>query len=354
MVNTKALTVAVIGMAAAALVAISVSGPTAEAQSQPPPFPTLYSGTAKTVDGADVPDGLAIVAKIDGDKYTSEPVVVENGKYARLTLRPEDSTLSGKQVTFHLEGVKSSETDTYVAFAGPTDDAFKTGYSLTFPELPAPTPTPTPTATQTPIPSPTPQVARPATLSGTIVVAGFAVPQGAVLVARIGDYESTPALIRGQSFTSLVVDPGDFGVIGEDIEFFLNGFRSSVTEPYLSGVNTKDVNLVFVGLPTPTPTPTVTPTPTPTPTPTATPTAVPPSPTPTPTATPTATPTSEPTPTPTSTPVEVAVEPTPTPVASGGGCFAAMDAPLASGLANVLLLVAPLGLIVGYRRRRKA
>ena len=129
---------------------------------------------------------------------------------------------------------------------------------------------------------------------------------------------------------------------------------------------------ISIALPaTATPVPTATAEPTSTPSPTATP--VPPLPTSTPlpsrpppppsTSTPvppTATPvppTATPVP-PTATPVILAqatVEPTPTPTPSGGGCNAPLGSvSLASGLVNGLLLLAPLGLVVGarYGRRR--
>ena len=119
---------------------------------------------------------------------------------------------------------------------------------------------------------------------------------------------------------------------------------------------------------TPTPVATATVEPTATPPPTAT--AVPQVPTDTPRPTrpapppPTSTPvipTATPvpptaTPTPTATPVVLAqatIEPTPEP--SGGGCGAPLgNVSLATGLVNGLLLVAPLGLVIGarYRRRR--
>lgn len=152
--------------------------------------------------------------------------------------------------------------------------------------------------------------------------------------------------------------------------------------------------------PTPTPTPTATPTPTPTatathtPTPTITPTSTnTPIPTETPTATATLTSTASPTQTPTMTetdtpvptataiqtavptetpvptstpgPTAMPVPPTQTPVIivitatpeadalSGGGCNSVGVVPVGVGAANLLLLVAPLGIIGGVRWRRK-
>ncbi len=115
--------------------------------------------------------------------------------------------------------------------------------------------------------------------------------------------------------------------------------------------------------PTLTPTPTVfpratrTPSPTTTPTPTATATAtVTPTPTRTPTATPTATPTEAPTrsPVPVDTPTAT-VQPLATTedAAPGDGCSRPTGRPtVATALANLALLAAPLALAAGLRRRR--
>lgn len=352
---------------AVALGAVSVQ--TELAQAQPlPSFPAIYTGSANA-GGAPVPDGFSIVARIGS--YQSNPVVVKNGSYNSLVMSPPDpSNQTGKTVTFHLDGVQADQTDTFAS------GQVRLGWSLTFSALPAPTPTPSPTPTRTPTPSPTPEIAFPATYSGIIVVAGGTVPENAVLVARIGSYESTPALIEGPDYRGLVVDPQDIRVVGQRVEFFLDGVQSRTSDTYRSGLSKRAFDLVFIGLPTPTPSPTSTPVPptvTPTPSPTATPTLTPtPTREPTPTVTNTATPSSTPRPTrtpspePTQTPEATATEnptatppptvdvsaaaPTATPEPSGGGCFAAPGAPVASGIANVLLMVAPVGAVAGYRR----
>ena len=120
--------------------------------------------------------------------------------------------------------------------------------------------------------------------------------------------------------------------------------------------------------PTQTPMPTSTPTPTQTPTPTATATQTP---VPTPTATPTHTPIPTETPTPTATathtpiPTATPVLPTPTrhviyitatpapDAPSGGGCNSAGPMSAGTGAANLLLMVAPLGIIGGVKWRRR-
>ena len=362
---TRAVTIAI----AVSAFALLLFGGTAVAQGLPP-MPAIYSGTA-TAAGSAAPDGLQIVARVDG--YQSEPVTVSNGRYNGLTVAPPEAAYVGKTVTFHLNGVKADQEITFQS------GNINLSYPLTFPGLPEPTPTPTPVSTSTPVPSPTPHVALPAIYSGLIVVAGGSVPTDATLVARVGYYESVPALIEGGSYRNLVVDPRDTALIGRNVEFILNGTRARTSDIYRSGGTKTDFDLVFVGLPTPTPSPTPRPTttavpPTPRPTATAVPpttvptaTAVPPTPRPTatavpPTPMPTATavpPTPQPTatvvpPTPVPTAITVATtatpQPTQTPASSGGGCLAAGDGSITAGLSNILLLIAPLGFVAGYRR----
>ena len=358
---------------AIAVISVALALPAREVVAQGlPAAPFIYSGSV-TVAGAPAPDGYAITARING--YQSEPVTTAGGRYSSLTVSPPQGSTNSfvnKTITFHLDGVQAEESDTFKAAGFPVIDA---RFNLTFPQLPVPTPTVTPIP---PTVTPTPVVALPAVYSGALVVAGGTVPVGAVLEARIGGYRSAPAVIEGEGYINLVVDPQDLGLAGGTIDFFLNGVKSSISHTYQSGSFTRGFDLVFTGLPTPTPT-ALPPTPTPVP-PTATP--VPPTPVP-PTATPvpptpvpaTATPvpptpvpptaTSVP-PTPTlvpPTPTAAAVvaapaaaaPPTPSPTAepTDGDCLATSNAPVAAGLANVLLLVAPLGIIAGFRRSRK-
>ncbi len=387
---TAAAMAAVLLLAGAAL---ALEPRTAAAQS-PPPAPTVYSGTA-TAGGAPVPDGYRIVARVVANvgTYQSDPVTVRGGRYGSLEVSPPGVAFSGRPVTFHLGDVQATETGAYRSAGRPE---IKTGFNLTFPSVPEPTPTPPPVP---PTPTVKPVQALPGVFNGTIVVAGGTVPAEAVLVARIGSYESLPASIQGESYRNLVVDPGDTSALGQPVEFFLNGVKSRNDVSYESGMQRHDFDLVFTGLPTPTPTVTPVP-PTATPEPTATPTPVPPTPTPQPTATatplptatpvptatpePTATATPEPTaapptPAPTATPVptstpaptatleptmapptppppaptEAAVVPTPepTPEPEGGGfCSAtASDTPLRAGLGNLLFLLAPLALVLGRK-----
>ena len=390
-----AVTLSAVVLVAAWAAALVSDG--AQAQEALPVSPAVYNGDAKLADGSNVPDGLTIVARI-GEDYESEPVEVDAGRYQVLIIAPGNQTFIARTITFHLDGVQALETDTFTpGKSGPNNTRLIFG--LTFPSLPAVPPTPTPTPTSTPVPTATPQVAPTLVYSGKIVISGAAVPAGAVLVARVGEQEF-PAFVdeEDDAYRNLVVTPGDLALIGQEIEFFLNDIRSTVTATYEGASGSVDLDLLFFGVPTPTatalpptatpvpPTPTATPTATPTPTPVPpTPTRVPPTPTATPTPTPTPTsvpPTATPVPpTPTATPVpptptpvpptatpapptSTPVPPTPTtvpatatplpptatPVPTGGGCVAPTNAPMTAGLANLLLLVAPVGMTAGLRR----
>ena len=335
--------------------------PTREAGAQEFPIaPTIYSGLA-TVGGQPIPDGLLITGRITVtglEDYESAPAIVKEGKYTALSVGPPSRAYTRQTITFHLNGVQANETDTSLLTSLPM---IKGNFDLTFPKVPEPTPTPTPV------------VVQPAVYSGTVVVAGGAVPEGATLIARVGEYESPPALVVGDAYRNLVVDPQDIAAAGKPVEFLLNGVSSRTTDSFEGGASRKGFDLVFVGVPTPTPTPipaTATPTPVPVP-PTPTPTLAPPTPTPTPPP-PTPTATRVP-PTPTTTPTEVPPTPTrtvvalpspaattvppipsPTPEPSGGGCFSSFGrTPAMTGLANMLVLVGPLALVAGFRRRRR-
>lgn len=365
----------------------------------------IYSGAA-TVDGQPVPDGFEITAHVLD--YSSGPVTVKNGKYSGLSIWPCLSeyvieVVRGKEivttlcvsddqylkqiVSFRLDGtiVTADETDKFVANGVPWR---KNNFNLTFPNLPVPTPTPTPVLptptstpvppaptatpilpTATPTPTATPSVALPAIYSGAVVVAGAMVPQNAELVARIGEYQSLPAVIREELYKNLVLDPDDPALIGSDVAFYLNGVKSRTIHTYQSGASEKSLDLIFIGLPTATPVPpTATPVlPTATPmSPSATPvppsaTPLPPTPTPTPTPmppTPTPTATATPVP-PTATPMPP--KPTPTVSATDGvsatGCLAGGNITSTAATANLLLLGGPLGLVavlkISHRSRRK-
>ncbi len=349
------------------------------AQGGPPPGGIIYYGNV-TVDGEPAPDGHTVTARV-GD-YESKSVTVTQGKYASLSVAAKTS-LAGQTITFFLGDVQADETDIYQPGGIPV---IKTGFDLTFSALPAPTPAPTAIPTNTPItpptppPTPTPEHAEPMVfVSGLVFIRGTSeAPTDSILVARIGDsYQSEPAaaIATDGTYGGLVVDPGDRSFEGGEIRFFLNGIQARTTAVYQSGKLERTFDILFTEYPTPiptqTPSPVSTPTPEPTntPAPTLTPTPLPPTSTPAPTQTPIPTPTPAPTntaipptntPVPTPEPIEPAQpEPPPTPTASpeeSGGCFSVANVSPLTGAANTLLLIAPLGLIVGLRnagRRRR-
>ena len=348
-----------------------------------PQMPDVYSGTAKLSNGANMPDGTKIIARVLD--YESASVEVQDGKYLSLVVTPLEARFLSKInvnnecslttkvvenysasncVSFHaviydvsgeviIDSVQAAEVRAYTGFN------IENSLTLTFDRLPTIPPTPTPippTATPTPVPTATPLAAQPGIFSGTIIVAGSEVPAGAELIAVIGDYTSAPAFIIGDEFKNLVIDPVDPRYIGLEIIFLLNGTPTNVTVTFESGARNKELELVFTGLPTPTAVVVMEEV-----EPEATNTAVPPTPTPEPTATPVPEPTPTPVP-PTVTPVtassEIALEEEATPVPEEeffGTCSAPNQesAPIAQSVANGLLILAPLGLVWVYRRYRK-
>ena len=330
-------------------------------------FPTTYRGTVTIKDGSTA-EGKFIVGKItklNGTVYTTEPVIIRNGKYFMLIVSPPDNSYNYHTVEFYLDGiVKAIDTDIFTpGKSGPNYSPYV--FDLSFANIPTPTPTPTPTSTATPTATATPLPANPTTFSGSVVIAGMRVQDGSTIYAKIGEYRSIPAIIeKDDRYRNLVVDPNDYRAFGQTIYFYLNGVESRTTSTYVSGSNNKNFDLIFVGVPTftptPTPTATVTPIPTPTPTNTATPTNIA-----TATATNTATPTNSPTPTITPTYTS-----TPTPVPptfsidyiapkststekSGGQCFGPMNVSVATGIGNSFLMLAPVFFLVGYVRTVK-
>ena len=410
---------AIISLAVALLVGMAMLGEVFAQELPPAPF--IYSGKA-TAGGAPVPNGFTIRGTVGS--YVSDPVAVIDGRFDLLTVNPGEEGSPGDEIAFLLGDIRADQTDTFQIAGIPL---LKLDFDLTFPKLPDATPTPSPIP---PTVTSTPRIALPSAYAGQIIVAGAAVPEDAVLVARIGDdYESLPAIVNSETgeYFGLVLDPDDFELLGKGVEFYLNGVRSRTTTRYEGGASERAFDLIFTGLPSPTPTP-LPPTPTPTatpvpPTPTPTATPVPPTPTPTatpvpPTPTPTATPV-PPTPTPTATPVPPTSTPTATPVpptatptaspvpptrtptpvpptstpvpptstptprpstatptatapalapaqaatstpevqeeANGGGCGSTFGhTPPLTGLANMLLIFAPLALVATLRRRRRS
>ena len=290
-----------------------------------PPSSVTYSGTA-TAGGSPVPDGYVITARI-GD-YLSQPIEIRDGNYVGLQVAAPTTAHVGRDITFLIGDEPANEKDAYHPTGTPS---FKS-LNLTFGRLPSVTPTPVATATptveagETPVAPPSPPpgggVPNASTYSGRLSAAGAEIPEGMELVARIGSYASEPALIKGDSYSGLVVNPADATLVNGEIEFFLSGIRSATTATFRGGEFIENFTLVFFGFPTPTPAaPAAMPTPTPTrvpptpvpPTPVP-PTPVPPTPVPPTSAPPTPVP---PTPVPPTPVAATAVPPTaepPTPV----------------------------------------
>ena len=343
------------------VVALALSGvwggQTAHAQA-PTPIPTATPGAAvpptfsglmiillkiTVSDGSELPDGLRVVARI-GDEYETEPEFTENGQ-AFLKIVPNFRNAAGRSVVVLVETVPIDQEMVY------TPGLRDFNRPVTIPNLPVPTPT------HSPVP------VLPAVYSGTVTIAGARVQEGMVLVARIGDYESFPANMEGPNFIGLVIVTTDRSLVGQPVEFYLNGVAAThSTGPFEPGKNQR-LDLVFLGVPTPEPTATLAPdAPTETPVP-PTSTPVPPTSTATPrivTATPTTIPTATTVP-PTNTPIFLLAtatastgEPTAESEESGGGC-GSLHVPMGTAVINMLLLMGPLAMIGGvkYRRRRK-
>ena len=246
-----------------------------------PPSSVTYSGTA-TAGGAPVPDGYVITARI-GD-YLSQPIEIRDGNYVGLQVAAPTTAHVGRDITFLIGDEPANEKDAYHPTGTPS---FKS-LNLTFGRLPSVTPTPVATAMptaeagETPVAPPSPPpgggVPNASTYSGRLSAAGAEIPEGMELVARIGSYASEPALVKGDSYSGLVVNPADATLVNGEIEFFLSGIRSATTATFRGGEFIENFTLVFFGFPTPTPAaPAATPTPTPTRVP---PTPVPPTPVP--------------------------------------------------------------------------
>lgn len=224
------------------------------------------------------------------------------------------------------------------------------------------TPSPVPTREAAPpTATPTPSRVDPAVYSGSISTQEGTLPERPLLTARIGDYESFPAAILGTDYINLVIAPPNSTYVGEPVDFFINGVESDELQApvvfFPGGERTLDLS--FSQLPVPTVTSTAvpptsipaTPSPTPAPEPTATPTPV----APTPTAIPAAT----------ASPTTQAAVANNTPGATEGGATeqepeatGSCNAPYAkvstgTGMANLILILAPVGLAGGLRAWRR-
>ena len=206
-------------------------------------LPSVYSGQL-VASGGVVPKGAELVARVGS--YVSPPALVEGQGYRNLVVDPGNVAMVGREVAFLLNGVVAQTTDTYISGTRNSD------FLIAFPALPTPEPTPTPTSVSTP------EVALPSVYSGDLVVSGGVVPEGAELVARVGSYVSLPALVEGQGYRNLVVDPGNVAMVGREVAFLLNGVVAQTTDTYISGTRNSDFLIAFPALPTPEPTSTPT------------------------------------------------------------------------------------------------
>ena len=187
-----------------------------------------------------MPDSLFLVASIGVD-YTSDPVIIKDGKYTSLVVSPRDPALITQVVTFHLGGVTAEER---IPFQ-PGQVEF--GFELTFPHspgqeptaTPAPTATPSPTPTDTPVPTPEPGVAIvevPAELrlssEGTGVDIEGTVVQSvdaAVRLGKIGEQLVLPILVP-EGVTLEAFDDPDSGISVERREDGLR-VRIAIRDP---------------------------------------------------------------------------------------------------------------------------
>ena len=320
--------------------------------------------------------------------YTSDGGIIKNGNYV-LTVGPPDAGFAGMAVKFYFNDIVMAEQGE--TFNIQSSMNLRSGYTLTFPDLPTPTPTPTNT------PTPTPVIPKVGIYSGRIFSAGGNIPEGATLVARIGSYTSEGIQLNGDIFKNLIVDPQDPDAVGQEIQFFLAGVLSRTQTKFKSGDMVSELDLVFVGLPEATATavpPTVVP-PTVVPPTAVPPTVVPPTTIPPTVVPPTAVPPTVVPPTavpptvvpPTAVPPTVVVPPTAVPLANlstptptprvvhyeesrhareasekeqvessgGGGCNKVGEVTKLNGAANALMMIAPLLMVAGYRgwRRRQ-
>jgi hypothetical protein len=279
------------------------------------------------VGGAPAPDGLRIVARI-GD-YETPPRASSAGRYEFLAVGPPSADYLYEAVTFHLVDYDLDATESVLFIGGPAEQE----QDLTFPELPLSgmVSSPTPTATATPSPTPattstaiaTPSPTSPASSTvglpppapvsygGPVLTGGVPAPDGLVIVARIGDYESRPRRTLNGRYDLLAVGPPSTDYLYRTITFHMPDleYQAAETDMFPGGPSERELTLTFPAVPTVNPTGTPTRTATPTVTPSATPTAAPtlaPSPTALPTPSPSPTrvpaPTATPVPTPTGTP----------------------------------------------------
>lgn len=331
-----------------------------------PPWPIIYIGDA-TLNGSEITEeGLLVVGKMRD--YVSIPLKLKDSRVAGLAVGGPDYSYFGEVITFELWRPTSVEGQYEVSVAAETDifqnmiePTVERGLSFTFSAFPTPTPVPTATPTVTPLPTATPlATATPISVgavvyNGMVVVSGGDVPAGATLTARIGNYETNPVPVLGGQYISLIIDLDDPAFTNTEVKFYLNGIQSRTTAIYDVGDTIRNVDLIFIGIPDGPPKEEALQEPEVIVAAAAAP-LVPtmePSPTPVPTETPVAN-----TPTPVVLVVTATPE-TPDPVedevveSDSGGCMSVKDVDPLTGTANVLAMLGPILLLVGYRGVRK-
>ena len=108
-------------------------------------LPSAYSGPIVILGGT-VSQDAELVARVGS--YVSIPAVIDGNSYLNLVIAPNDANLLGEEVTFLLDGIEASTTDTYES------GKITQNHTLVF--VGVPTPTPPPTNTPTPLPTSTP------------------------------------------------------------------------------------------------------------------------------------------------------------------------------------------------------
>ena len=140
------------------LTALALVGATPR-QSGVPPLPynaDIFSG-AIYLDGVPAPEGLQMVACVSTcDEFQTQPVLTgPGGSYSVLAIHPENRSLRGAQITFHIVNQHGRiQAQEHVYFEGGFNSEIL-DLNFTGP-LPAPTPTPGP-----PVPPTLPAVGDP-------------------------------------------------------------------------------------------------------------------------------------------------------------------------------------------------
>ncbi len=181
-----------------------------------PQIPSSFYGTVK-VNGANVPDGTAVQALIDGKVYAEVLTQTYQGDsvYAlNVTGDDTDTTVKdggreGDTVQFKIGGVLASQTGVW--HSGTNVTLNLTASSTSPIATPLATLTPVPTQTAIPTLKPTtipPTLTKPATATATTAVQPSAVPPTASQAALTPTPPAGPSLAATQSLQSTPVSTG--------------------------------------------------------------------------------------------------------------------------------------------------